>query len=110
MKGYARSFEDHTMMELLRDPETAQEYIQSCLEEGVPLQTALRDVIKARGYEKVAKRSRIARPNVIRAVKPTANPTFETMQRLLNSVGLDFSVRPFKAGRGRSRAVTAKAA
>jgi len=84
MKGSVRSWEDNSLMESLRDPMVAHSYIQGCLEEGVPLQIALRDVIRAQGFEKVAKRARIARPNVIRAVKPTANPTFDTMERLLH--------------------------
>jgi probable addiction module antidote protein len=97
------------MMEVLSDPVSAQAFIQGCMEEGVPLQTALRHVIKAQGFEKVAKRARIARPNVIRAVKPTANPTFDTMERLLHGVGLDFSVRPWKAARNRAKARPVKA-
>jgi probable addiction module antidote protein len=98
MKGSLKNWED-SLMEDLRNPEAAQAYIQGCLEEGVPLQTALRDVIKAQGFGEVAKKAQIARPNLLRAVRPSSNPTFETMERLLHGVGLDFSVRPWKTKR-----------
>jgi len=67
------------------------------MEEGIPMQVALSDVIRAQGYEKVAKKTHMARPNIMRAVRTTANPTVATMQKLLRSVGLDFSVRPWPA-------------
>lgn len=104
MKGSLKNWED-SLMEDLKDPVIAKSYIEGCLEEGVTLQTALRDVIKAQGFGKVAKKAHIARPNVIRAVQPKANPTVETMQKLLHGVGLDLSVRPWKTLSKRSSRV-----
>ena len=92
MKQRATDWEP-TKLELLKDPEVAQGYIQACLEEGVPLQEALGAVIRAQGLTKVAGKTRLAVPNVIRAVRKGANPTFDTLQRLLFGVGLDISVR-----------------
>ncbi len=81
------------LMEKLRDPEFAKGYVEACLEEGVPLEVALGDVVRAQGVSKVARRAHLDRPNVIRALRPKANPTVNTLRRLLGGVGLELSVR-----------------
>lgn len=96
MKGSARNWNE-TKLAILKNPDAARSYIEGCLDEGVHLQTALRDVIKAQGYTCVAQKAHMARPYVIRALRPSANPMFETMKRPPRGVGLDFSVRPYKA-------------
>ena len=95
MKGSTADWEEGLMRDL-QDPKFAQGYVEACLEEGVPLEKALGDVVRAQGVAKVAKRAHLDRPNVIRALRPKGNPTLATLRRLLSGVGLELSVRPSK--------------
>ncbi len=85
---------NETLLEDLKDPESAKLFMEACLDEGVPLQVALGKVLKAQGMAKVARKTKIALPNVIRAVRENSNPTYDTLTKLLGVVGLDLSVRP----------------
>jgi probable addiction module antidote protein len=93
MKGSTVSWEEGLMKDL-QDPEFAKGYVDACLEEGVPLEVALGDVVRAQGVGKVARRAHLDRPNVIRALRPKSNPTLSTLRRLLGGVGLELAVRP----------------
>jgi DNA-binding phage protein len=84
------------LLQDLKDPDFAKGYTDACLAEGVSLQVALGKVIKAQGFSDVARKAHMAVPNVIRAVRPSSNPTVETMRILLRSAGLDFSVQSKK--------------
>jgi probable addiction module antidote protein len=96
MKAKSAPWEPFLMKDL-KNPKHAQGYIQACLDEGIPLHVALRDVLKAQGFSAVARKTHIAVPNVIRAVRESSNPTYDTMQKLLQAVGLDLAVRPRQA-------------
>ena len=98
------------LMEDLQDPEIAKGYVDACLEEGISLEEAIGDVVRAQGVNKVARRIHLGRPNLIRALRPKANPTVTTLRRVLNGVGLDISVRYLKAPKTTKRKRVAKAA
>lgn len=106
MKGSTVSWEDG-LMEKLKDPVFAQGYVEACLEEGVPLEVALGDVVRAQGVAKVARRAHLDRPNLIRALRPKSNPTLGTLRRLLSGVGLELAVRPSKATARRRKPLAA---
>lgn len=99
-KGRLIPFEE-TLMAELRDPEAALDYIDAAIEEGLPLEIALADVIRAQGMAKVARRVKMERPNLIRALRPKANPTLSTFRRLLHGVGLELAVRMMPSGKGK---------
>jgi probable addiction module antidote protein len=106
MKGSTVSWEDG-LMERLRDPDYAKGYVDACLEEGVPLEVALGDVVRAQGVGNVARRAHLDRPNVIRALRPKANPTLGTLKRLLSGVGLELAVRSRKTVKRQRRRTAA---
>jgi probable addiction module antidote protein len=106
MKGSIVNWEDG-LMEKLKDPEFAKGYVDACLEEGVPLEVALGDVVRAQGVGKVARRAHLDRPNLIRALRPDANPTLGTLRRMLHGVGLELSARPLKPVKGHARRAAA---
>jgi probable addiction module antidote protein len=87
------------LMKDLQDPEFALGYLEACLEEGVPLEVALGDVVRAQGVGKVARRARLDRPNLIRALRPNANPTLGTFRRMLHGVGMELAARPLKTAK-----------
>lgn len=96
MNGRVVDWEE-TKLELLKDPKIAKGYIETCLEEGMPLNMALAAVIKAQGVTKIAKKTHMAVPNVLRAVRKSSNPTYGTLQKLLGGVGLGFAVRSLRS-------------
>ena len=51
----------------LRDPEFARDFLVAAVDEGVPIQTALGKVIRAMGVKEFAEQAETASPNVLRA-------------------------------------------
>ena len=76
----------------LRDPEFARDCLLVAMDEGVPIQTALRKVIRAMGVKEFAEQAQMAGPNVLRAIHPQHNPTQATLNRLLKPLRLRFSL------------------
>jgi DNA-binding phage protein len=76
----------------LQDPAFAREFLVAAIREGIPLQQALGKVIRATGVKEFAARAGVASPNVLRAINPRHNPTQETLNRLLQPLGLRLSL------------------
>ncbi len=82
------------LAEDLRDPAFARAFITAALDEGISLQEALGKVVRAYGVKEYAAEARIAAPNLLRAISPTSNPTQQTLERLLQPLGLRLTVGP----------------
>jgi DNA-binding phage protein len=80
----------------LRDTKFAGEFIKAALDEGLSLQKVLGKVIRCYGIKEFAKKSRMASPNILRAINPKHNPTQETLNRLLKPFGLKLAVTPLQ--------------
>jgi probable addiction module antidote protein len=91
------SFDDY-LIEQLRDPEMASEYINIAIEEGdvAYFLHALGNVVKARGMTKVAKQAGINRENAYKAVSKEGNPTIKNVSKVLRAVGLALRTEPLK--------------
>ncbi|MBI4456932.1 MAG: putative addiction module antidote protein [Acidobacteria bacterium] len=80
----------------LKDPEEAAAYINAAFQEKhMPevLLIALRDVAEANGISSVARRARINRVSIYKALSKNGNPGIDTLQKILNAVGLKVSVQ-----------------
>lgn len=80
----------------LKDPEEAAAYVNAAFEQrDMPevLLIALRDVAEANGIAKVARKAGINRVSVYKALSKKGNPELDTLQKILNAVGLKVSVR-----------------
>lgn len=80
----------------LKDPEEAAAYVNAAFEErDMPevLLIALRDVAEANGIAKIARKAGINRVSVYKALSKKGNPELDTLQKILNAVGLKVSVR-----------------
>lgn len=55
---------------------------------------AIADVAKARGMAKVAADAGLGRESLYKALKPGANPKFETVNKLMHALGVKFSAVP----------------
>jgi probable addiction module antidote protein len=98
MKGKASvSHEEAIVKELRRDPEFAAEYLRAAMEdtdEPRVLLIALRQIAKARGIAKVAKKARIERESLYRALSAHGNPRFSTIVAVTKALGLTLTVGP----------------
>ena len=78
----------------LDNEETIAEYLSVALEDNDPnvFLTAIGQVAKARGMSAIAKDSGLGRESLYKAFAPGAKPRYETVQRVLNSLGVRINV------------------
>ena len=82
--------------EHLKDEADIAEYLTVVLEENDPaaLADALGTVARARGMSEVAKAAGIAREALYKALRPDAQPRFETIQRVCTALGVKLTAVP----------------
>lgn len=80
----------------LDSEEAIASYINAAIEadDQDVLLLAIADVAKARGMAKVASDAGLGRESMYKALKPGANPRFETVNKLMHAIGIKFSVVP----------------
>ena len=76
--------------EYLDSEESIASYLSAVIEDGNPqlLLSAISDVAKARGMAKIASDSGLGRESLYKALKPESKPRFETVLKVLNSLGV----------------------
>ncbi|WP_229769699.1 addiction module antidote protein [Parafannyhessea umbonata] len=69
--------------EFLENDEDIVAYLNAALEDGNPslVSAALGDIARARGMSQLAKETGITRDGLYKALSPTGNPSFATIQR-----------------------------
>ncbi|MBI4042367.1 MAG: putative addiction module antidote protein [Deltaproteobacteria bacterium] len=86
------------LLERLKDPEYASEYLNSVIEdeEDENLEErfliALSDVAKAHGISKLAKETHLWRKSLYKVLSPEGNPRFSTLAAILHAIGLRLQV------------------
>jgi probable addiction module antidote protein len=90
-----------TMLEALADPEVAAAYIRDCLQEtgrakNRLLLRALMNVARAQGVSSLAKGSESRRRLIYKVLSDEGNPSIDTLESILNTMGLALDVRPLK--------------
>ncbi len=91
------SHEEAIVKELRDDPRYAAEYLRAAMEgsdEPKVLLIALRQLAKAQGMAKVARKARIERESLYRALSPDGNPRFSTIMAITKALGLTLTVEP----------------
>ena len=80
--------------EHLDSDEVIQEYLQAALEDPNPelFLLAVANVAKARGMAKVAKDAGLGRESLYKALAPGAKPRYETVRKLMDSLGMRLTV------------------
>ncbi len=78
----------------LDSEETIAEYLSAALENPDPdaFLVAVRDVAKARGISTIAANAGLGRESLYKALKPGAQPRFDTIRRLLGALGVKLDV------------------
>jgi probable addiction module antidote protein len=78
----------------LENEETIAEYLSAALEEDDPgvFLAAVGHVAKARGMSAIAKESGLGRESLYKAFSPGAKPRYETVQKVLHTLGVKINV------------------
>ena len=76
------------------------EYVRQVLEDGEmdEMLRAVGYIAKSRGMAQVAKDSGLGRESLYKALRPGAQPKFETISQVLKAIGFRLSVEPLKRG------------
>jgi probable addiction module antidote protein len=87
---------DFDVTEYLDDDQAIAEYLTLVLDEDDPglLAAALGDVARARGMTEVAKASGVAREALYKALRPGAQPRFDTVAKVCRALGVRLTVQP----------------
>jgi probable addiction module antidote protein len=87
---------DFDASEHLDSPELIAMYLNEIIQEGdaALLAAALGEIARAQGMTEMAQRSGIGREALYKALRPGAEPRFETIYRVLQSLGIDLVARP----------------
>ena len=77
-------------VEYLDSEEAVAEYLTAMIEEGDPamLAAALGDIARARGMSEIAKASGLTREALYKALRPNAQPRFDTVSRVCAALGV----------------------
>jgi probable addiction module antidote protein len=84
------------LVDSLKNPKEAAAYLDAVLEEGDPklLLIALKNIAEARGgMTEVAKRTKLNRVSLYRALSPKGNPTFQSITKILDAFDLRLAVQ-----------------
>lgn len=92
----SRNYKNH-LVESLKDPTEAAEYLNAALEDGEPevFLLALRDVVDSYGgMGKLAASTSLNRENLYRMLSTKGNPEFFSLSTVLDAVGFRLAVEP----------------
>lgn len=92
----AQTLTTFDMAELLDSDEAISEYLSQVLADGdnEEFLRAIGYVAKARGMTKIAAETGMGRESLYKAFSPGAKPRFETVLKVLHSLGIDLFARP----------------
>ena len=82
--------------EFLETDEDVAAYLNAALEDGDPafLSAALGDIARARGMTRLARETGVTRDGLYKALTPTGNPSFNTVQKDIRVPGCKIDVKP----------------
>lgn len=82
--------------EYLEDEQAIAEYLTVVLEENDPaaLAQALGAVARARGMTEISKASGITRESLYKALRPGAQPRFDTIAKVMSALGVRLVAQP----------------
>ncbi len=97
MSAKGSSFNDY-LEERLKDPELACHFIAEAIEENDPdyLKVALGEIVKAYGVAYISEQSGIGRQTIYKMLSEKGNPTHKNLVAILDTLGLELTVRPKK--------------
>lgn len=90
---------DFDIVEYLEDDQAIAEYLTVVLEEDDPalLAAALGDIARARGMTAIAQATGLTREALYRALRPDAQPRFDTINRVCHALGVKLIAQPLQS-------------
>lgn len=87
--------------EYLETEEDMAAYLNAALEDGDTsvVAAALGDIARAKGMIQLSKETGITRDGLYKALSPTGNPSFDTVQKVIRAFGLKLNVAAVSHGR-----------
>ena len=87
---------DFDASKYLDSEEAVAEYLTAVIEEKDPslLAAALGDIARARGMSEISRSSGITREALYKALRPDAQPRFETISRVCEALGVRLVAKP----------------
>ncbi len=94
MSGKPTKDHQKSLLETLKDPKEAAEYLNAALEEGNNelFLLALKNVVKAYGVTNIARKAHLNRENLYKMLSEKGNPELASLWSILNSIGLKISI------------------
>lgn len=95
-KGKKSVSHHDSLIQSLKEPEFAAEYLNNAIEEGDPkyFLKALRNVAESTGsISEVAKRAGLSRMTIYRALSEDGNPEFDSLFDILRSLKIKFTFK-----------------
>ena len=73
-------------------------YLEAALEDGEPtlIAAALGDIARARGMTQLARETGLGRESLYKALSPEGNPSFATIAKVIEALGLRLHASPVK--------------
>jgi probable addiction module antidote protein len=92
--------------EYLDNEQVIAEYLAAALEDPAPevFMLAVSNVAKVRGIAKIARDSGLGRESLYKALAPGAKPRFETVRKVVDALGVRWTVAPRATSRRRAHA------
>lgn len=92
----SRKLKTFDASEYLDDSETIAEYLNAIIETGdqALLLSAIGDIAKATGMQKIANDSGLGRESLYKALAPGAKPRFETVFKIIQALGVSLKISP----------------
>jgi probable addiction module antidote protein len=88
----------------LEDSEMIAIFLEQALEDSIEFddstifQRALSEAAKAQKIADISHKSGLARESIYKSIKPNSKPRFETVQKILTSMGYTLKIEPINAG------------
>ena len=84
------------MAKYLDSEDMMTEYLNAALEDGDPavISVALGNIARARGMSQLSNETGVTRDGLYKALSPTGNPSFSTVQKVITALGLKVVVQP----------------
>ena len=94
MSGKLTKDHQKSLLETLKDPKEAAEYLNAALEEGNNelFLLTLKNVVKAYGVTNIARKAHLNRENLYKMLSEKGNPELASLWSILNSIGLKISI------------------
>lgn len=87
---------DAELLNGLKDPVEAAAFIEAVMDLNDPdaLKLAMRKVAQAHGIAEISRRAELGEKTLFRALSLSGNPRLDTVNKVLNAVGLRLTVKP----------------